>query len=469
MSKGETLRYSVETGFLPLYVRDEKGGEKAAEKNEIKAGEIFFIAYRKLSSDKTRPLTFIFNGGPGSSALMLHMDCFGPRTVALGNGIDIAEFPWRLEDNADTLLTVSDLVFIDPIGTGYSRPESLIDPEKTFWGAEADVKSICSFIRLYLTRKGRFASPLYVMGESYGGFRGGAMAAQLQDIGIQLSGLVLISPALNYQDLVSLIGNDRPYIHALPTMASVAWYHKKLSDRFLSMDQETVFQEAKAWAGSRYLQALWKGNTLEEDEKRAVAVELASYTNLSVEEILQLNLRVPIEYFAGNLLREKQLFVGVYDGRCTASGKTHNYEEDPSTFRAQIPAFSMFMNLLTEEMGYVRDEEYLFSNKDLYPKWNFFTGTSNPTNRGGGFTGALGSLSRSLRRNGQMKLFVASGNYDLRCNRGAAEFAVDQLDVPFSIRKKIRLRAYEGGHMFYTNSVARAKFHSDLVAFYAET
>jgi carboxypeptidase C (cathepsin A) len=159
----------------------------------------------------------------------------------------------------------------------------------------------------------------------------------------------------------------------------------------------------------------------------------------------------------------------VYDARCTASGKGHSYEEDPSIFRAQLPAFSVFMALLTEEIGCVRDEEYLFSNKDLYPKWNFFTGTPNPTNRGGGFTGALGPLSRSLRRNGQMKLFVASGNYDLRCNRGAAEFALDQLDVPISTRKKILMRAYEGGHMFYTNRAARAQFCRDLEAFYAES
>ncbi|GHS93727.1 carboxypeptidase [Synergistales bacterium] len=452
---GETLRYSAEAGFLPTHAAS---GEKT--------GEIFFVAYRKLQDAQPRPLSFIFNGGPGSSSLMLHLDCLGPRTVNLGNGIDIAELPYRLTDNSDTLLSVSDLVFIDPIGTGYSKAENSVDAATTFWGTEADAKSICHFIRLYITRNKCFRAPLYVIGESYGGIRCGAMSAYLQDMGIQPAGLVMISPALNYQDLVFLIGNDRPYIHTLPTMTNAAWYHRKLPQRLLSMEQEAAYQEASAWAQGRYLHALWKGNAITEDEKRSIAEEFSLYTGLAADEILQLNLRVPSEYFAGNILREDRLFLGVYDTRCTSSGKAHVYEEDPSTFRAQLPAFSAFMTLLTEEIGLVRDDEYVFNNKDIYPKWDFSTGVPNPSNRGGGFTGSIELLSKSLRRNERVKLFVASGNYDLRCNRGASEFAVNQMDIPRSVRKKIVTKSYDGGHMFYTNPDAKTKLYRDLKSFY---
>lgn len=455
---GDVLRCDVEAGFLPIFA---KTGEKT--------GEMFYVAYRKPQTNppEPRPVSFIFNGGPGSAALMLHMDCFGPWIVDLGNGIDIAQVPFRLMDNPDTPFSDSDLVFIDPIGTGYSRAVPSLDEAKTFWGADVDAQSVCQFIRVYLTKNRAFGSPFYVIGESYGGFRCGAMAAHLQDMGLQPAGLVLISPALNYQDLVTLAGNDRPYIHTLPTMANAAWYHKKLPQRLLSMDQESVYQEARAWAHSRYLAALWKGNTLGPEEKRALAEEFASYTGLAPEEVLQLNLRVPIEYFAGNLLREDRLFLGVYDARCTSAGKGHSYEEDPSTFRAQLPALPALMCLLTEEIGLVLDEEYRFNNKELYPAWDFFAGVPNPAKRGGGFTGSIDALSKSLRRNETVKLFLASGNYDLRCNRGASEFAMNQLDVPDSVREGIVIKAYEGGHMFYTNPDARAKFCRDLKAFYA--
>jgi carboxypeptidase C (cathepsin A) len=373
-------------------------------------------------------------------------------------------------DNPDTLLEISDLVFIDPIGTGYSRAQPSVDVKETFWGSEADSKSVCSFIRLYLTRKGGFDAPVYVIGESYGGFRCGMMASHLQDIGIQPTGLVFVSPALNYQELAPLPGNDRPYIHTLPTMACTARHHKKLSQRLLSLDTDALYREAKSWAEGRYLPALWKGNALSSEERRNLAEEHASYSGLSVDEVLQLDLRVPLEYFAGNLLRGERLFMGVYDTRCVASGASHIFQEDPSLLRAQLPAVPAFMNFIANEVGLVRDEAYKFSNGEIHPVWDFTTGVpkTEPYSGGEGFAGAIDALSRSLRRNPATKVLVASGNYDLMCNRSSSEFAVDHLDVPTEVRKRIVLKDYEGGHMFYSTAGVRKRFRQDLGEFYSK-
>ncbi|MDR3331086.1 MAG: hypothetical protein LBT08_00515 [Synergistaceae bacterium] len=457
--KGATLKYTAEAGFMPI----------SSDKGE-RLGKFFYVAYKKTGDEgaRPRPISFIFNGGPGSASLMLHIDCLGPRTVDLGGGLEIASAPYRLIDNQETLLQISDLVFIDPIGTGYSKGESSEDTAKTFWGVESDAKSVCSFIRLYLTRNKLHMSPVYIVGESYGGIRAGEMAAYLQDVGIQPTGLVLVSPALSYQELIGAIGNDRPYVHTLPTMTNSAWYHKKLPQRLLSMSQEDAYQEAKAWAGEEYLSALWRGNELDGGEKRAIAEKHASYSGLSVDEILQLDLRVPLEYFAGNLLRDRRAFLGVYDTRCVTSGGAHCFEEDPSLFRAQLPAVSALMSVLTEEIGIVLDEEYMFSNKDIHPTWDFTTGVPKNNGRGGGYASSMAELSRSLRRNGQVKLMMVAGNYDLMCNRESSLYSLNHLDIPPDVRKKLIVKSYDGGHMFYTNPEAKKQFFRDLEAFYEE-
>jgi len=294
------------------------------------------------------------------------------------------------------------------------------------------------------------------------------MASRLQDIGIQPTGLVLVSPALNYQDLVALPGNDRPYVHSFPTMANAAWYHKKLPPQMQSLEREEIYRAAKAWAEGEYLTALWKGNTLSGDERRSVAEKHASFSGLRVEEILQNDLKVSLEYFAGNLLREERLFLGVYDARCVTSGTAHVFAEDPSLIRAQLPAVSAFLRLLTEELDFVRDEEYVFSNGNLHPTWDFTTGVPTTQGRGCGFASSVGDFAKSLRRNGKVKVFVASGLYDLKCNRDSSDFSINHMDVPESVRKNIMLEAYEGGHMFYTNPEARRAFRRDLENFYAQ-
>ncbi len=227
-----------------------------------------------------------------------------------------------------------------------------------------------------------------------------------------------------------------------------------------------IIGAAKEWAEGEYLLALWKGNTLSGEARRAVAEKHASFSGLKVDDILQHDLRVPLEYFAGNLLRDERQILGVYDARCAASGTAHSFEEDPSLFRAQMPAVSALLGMFTDELDFVKDEAYVFTNSKLHPNWDFSTGIPATTGGGCGFAGAVGDFAKSLRRNGAVKVFVASGRYDLMCNRDSSDFSINHMDVPEDVRKKIKLESYEGGHMFYTNPEARRLFRRDLEKFY---
>lgn len=455
---GKSMEYSAFAGYVPLFLDESR-----------KIGEMFFVSYKKKvrQNEEKRPVSFILDGGPGASSIMLHMNFFGPRQVAgTEKGIDLPEMPYRFADNENTLLTHSDLVFIDPVGTGFSRPEEGVDPYKTFWGVKQDIDSICQFIQRYMAQNGLFGSPLYLVGQSYGGFRCGALASALQERGIQPKGIVLISPALSYEDLAALIPNDRPHVHNLPTMCNAAWYHKKLAPEFLGMDREELYQKAKSWAESEYLAALWKGNRLDEAERHSIAEKYSQFSGLRAEEILQNNLRVPIDYFASNLLREKSVFLGAYDARITSRGAIYDLNEDPSMFYAQVPAFSALMDHFSENLNFVESREYIYFNKLLYPAWDFQSGVNNPGNRGGGFACTVGELSKGLRRNPKVRLFVAMGNYDLRCSRASFEYSVNHLDIPKSQRDAITLKHYDGGHMLYTNPAVKKLFKTDLDLFY---
>lgn len=455
---GENIEYVSTSGYVPLFNNDAK-----------RIGDIFFVSYKKKlkRNEYKRPVSFILDGGPGASSIMLHMNFFGPKQVAgTGEGIDLPEMPYRLIDNDTTLLTHSDLIFIDPVGTGFSRPEAGIDPYKTFWGVRQDIDSICQFIQRYMTQNRLFDSAIYLIGQSYGGFRCGALAYELQERGIQPKGIVLISPALSYGELAALIPNDRPHVHNLPTMSNAAWYHKILAPRYLEMEREEVYQEAKLWAESEYLAALWKGNKLNDAERSNIAKTYSGYTGLRIDEILQNNLRVSMDYFSSNLLREKSVFLGAYDARITSSGAFYDLSEDPSMFYAQIPAYSALMSHFSGNLNIVEDREYIYHNKLLYPAWDFTSGANNPGNRGAGFACTVGELSKGLRRNPKVKLFVAMGNYDLRCSRASFEYSVNHLDIPNSQLANVTVKNYDGGHMLYTNPVVKKLFKADLDLFY---
>src|SRR5208337_398579 len=281
-SGGKALKYTATVGLMPLKNAD---GDTEAH--------IFFMAYTldNAPAGAHRPLTFCFNGGPGSSSAWLHMGAIGPRKVKLQSNGGMPRPPFELEDNQETWLDRTDLVFIDPVGTGYSRPAKK-ELGKKFWGVKGDIESVGQFIRLYLTRYERWTSPLFLAGESYGTTRAAGLSGYLIDNGIALNGIVLVSTVLNFETLEFAKGNDLPYVLYLPTYTATAWYHKKLPPDLQGQDLPKILPEVEHWAGNDYALALAKGDQLTDAERGAVAAQLARYSGLSTAYILREPARV---------------------------------------------------------------------------------------------------------------------------------------------------------------------------------
>ncbi|HYM00646.1 MAG TPA: peptidase S10, partial [Blastocatellia bacterium] len=278
--RGRVLKYTATAGLMPL--KDENGTVEA---------HIFYIAYTLDDVDRgKRPLTFAFNGGPGSASIWVHLGCMGPKRIRMQDDGGMPAPPYHLEDNPYTWLDQTDLVFIDPVGTGYSRP---VKPElgKKFWGLQGDISSVGNFIRLYLTEYDRWVSPLFLAGESYGTTRSAGLAGYLIDHGVAFNGIILISTVLNFETLLPARGNDLPYILYLPSFTSTAWFHKKLPPDMQQKSLTDVVAESEKWAGTEYLVALQKGDSMSAQERQDVISKLASFTGLEKGLIDDANLR----------------------------------------------------------------------------------------------------------------------------------------------------------------------------------
>ena len=319
----QTLAYTATVGKMPL--KDEK--------DKI-AAQIFYTAYT-LDADADpadRPLIFVFNGGPGSASIWLHMGALGPKRVDMGDEGFMPPPPYKLIDNAHTWLDLGDLVFIDPVGTGYSRAADPADNEK-YWGLEEDLEAVGEFIRLYLSREKRWTSPLYLAGESYGTTRAAGLAGHLIDRGIAFNGIVLISTVMNFQTLRFTKANDLPYTLYLPSFCAAAHYHGKLEDALQKRDLRELLREVADWAEADYTVALAKGDRMSGDERAEVAERLSRYTGLSQRFILGADLRINIMSFCKELLRDDKRAVGRLDSRfigIMASAEGAAFDFDPS-------------------------------------------------------------------------------------------------------------------------------------------
>src|SRR5579863_5000806 len=351
--EGKVLKYTATAGTLPIKNAD---GETEAH--------IFFIAYtldnpgagQGDSSDWTRrrPLMFSFNGGPGAASVWLHLGCIGPRRVKMQAEGEMPAPPFQLVDNEYTWLDQADLVFIDPVGTGYSRP---IKKElgKKFWGVKGDIESVGQFIRLYLSRYERWMSPLFIAGESYGTTRAAGLSAYLINNGIALNGIVLVSTVLNFETLEFTQGNDMPYVLYLPSYTATAWYHKKLSPELEQQDLAKTLPEVEQWASNDYALALAKGDQLTAGERQSVIDHLSRYTGLSKAYIDQANLRVKQDEFCKELLRDQNRTVGRLDSRFKGmdmSGVSEGPNYDPSEAVIRPPFTSVLNNYVRAELGY---------------------------------------------------------------------------------------------------------------------
>lgn len=448
---GKPLKYTATTGYMLL--KDEKEKPKA---------NVFFVAYTKdgVKDKSLRPVTFAFNGGPGSSSVWLHLGALGPRKVLLSDkGFPLAK-PFRLVDNEYSILDVTDVVMVDPVSTGYSRAVKGVNP-KEFHGFNEDIESTGEFIRLYIAKYERWASPKFLLGESYATTRSAGLSGFLQGRrhGMYLNGIILVSSVLNWQTLRFHRGNDLPYIVFLPTYTATAWYHKKLSQDLQKSDLRDVLAEAEQFALEEYSLALIKGNTLPEDEKKDIIQKLARYTGLSPKYVEQTNMRITLYRFAKELLRDEGYTVGRLDSRFKgkdADSAGEGYEFDPSNAAIYGPFAATLNHYLRSELKYKNDIPYAISG-NVRP-WNF----RNVENR---YLNVAETLRQAMSQNQFLKVFVTNGYYDGATPYFATEYTFSHLDLNNEFKGRIKMGYYEAGHMMYIRKASHAKFKKDIADF----
>ncbi len=447
---GSTVAYTATAGTMLL---SEEFGDPQAS--------IFYVAYTRdgVQDLAQRPLAFCFNGGPGSSSVWLHMGLLGPRRVKLNDDGSLPPPPFGLVDNEFSLLDQCDLIFIDPVSTGYSRPAPETDPSQ-FHGVKEDIRSVGEFIRLYATRNNRWASPKFLIGESYGTTRAAGLSNHLQgELGMYLNGIVLVSAVLDFQTLRFNLGNDLPYVLFLPSFAATAWYHDALDkSRWGSLDE--LLAEAENFATQRYSVALLRGDELDRDRRGKIVRELAGLTGLSEQFIERSDLRVTMQAFGKELLRSRGLTVGRFDSRFTGLDRTvagSRPDYDASYAAAQGPFTAALNHYVRAELKFESDLPYEILTGRVYP-WNYGDWQNSYLN-------VSENLRRAMTRNPYLKVFAANGYYDLATPYFATEYTFAHLGLDKSLRGNVSMGYYEAGHMMYINLPSLAKLKTDMAAF----
>lgn len=456
---GETFAYTVTTGTLVLKEESEKDGASEGEKPKA---SFFFIAYTRddMSDPRTRPLTFSFNGGPGSASVWLHLGALGPRRTAMTDIGDLPPPPYQLVDNEYSLLDTSDLVFIDPVGTGYSRAV-VGEKDKTFHSFKKDIESVGDFIRLYTTRYGRWLSPKFLIGESYGTTRAAGLSGYLQERhGLYLNGIMLVSSILNFGTADFHIGNDMPHILFLPTFTATAWYHRKLNAE-LQNDLRATLNQAEQFAANEYATALMKGDTLTAEERAPIVARLAELTGLTPDYIERTNLRIDIFRFIKELLRDQRRTVGRLDSRFQgierdAAGES--IENDPSLSNIIGPYTATFYDYVRRELKFESDLPYEVLSFKVNTQWAF----SEHENK---YLNVAETLRKAMSINPHLRVFVANGYYDLATPYFATTYTFNHLGLDPSLQSNVSMGFYEAGHMMYVHVPSLAQLKEDLVKF----
>jgi carboxypeptidase C (cathepsin A) len=451
---GAELSYTVTAGRMVL--RLEGHTDDKFDGPQPKA-EVFVTAYTADADDPvTRPVTFAFNGGPGSSSVWLHLGLLGPRRVLMGDVGELLPPPYALADNPQTLLRHSDLVFVDPVSTGFSRAVKGEKP-KDFHGYGGDIESVGEVIRLWTTRNGRWMSPKYLCGESYGTTRAAGLARHLQErYGLYLNGLMLVSAVLDFGTAEFGGGNDDPYALYLPTYAAVAHYHGKHGDRPL-LD---VLAEAEAYAERDYLWALARGSRLDADERAVAAARVAELSGLSADYVDRVNLRPEHVRFLTELLRDRRLVVGRIDGRFTGWDSDYGREtwtSDPSIDAIIGPYTAALNHYVRAELGYSSDLPYEVLTDRVEP-WSYREFENQHVN-------VLAKLAEAMRSNPHMRVHVDCGYLDLATPYFAAEHSFAHLAIPAELAASIDFSYYEAGHMMYLHEPSRLAQSEQLARF----
>ncbi|EGD60549.1 peptidase S10 serine carboxypeptidase [Novosphingobium nitrogenifigens DSM 19370] len=481
--KGQTIAYDTVAGTLVVHPAgwdDTAWRVKTKPKDDDKAlpgaeASMFYVAYfKKGAPSASRPITFLFNGGPGSSSVWLHMGAFGPRRIVTSNDSHTPAAPYDLINNGSSLLDVSDLVFVDAPGTGFSRVAGK-DKEKAFFGMDADADAFAGFIRAFLTRHGRWNSPKYLFGESYGTPRAAMLANKLTtDHMVDLNGVILLSQILNFDlsvDTATLNpGTDEPYIVALPTYAATAWYHNRLpGTRPAAL--EPFLKEVEAFATGDYAAALQQGSQLDPAKKRAIAERMATYIGLPADYILKSNLRVEGGQFTQQLQVGSELTTGRLDSRFSGPAidvlnKEADYDPQAAAIgSAYVSAFNAYAR---DTLHYGQDEAYK-PIIDVFRDWSFEhrqPGMPFPIR---GAANVMPDLAIAMKYNPDLKVLVTGGYFDLATPYFEGWYEMHHLPIPDSLQANISYRYFASGHMVYANEESLKKLHDTVADFITAT
>lgn len=455
MIGGKQVAYEVTAGHLTLVKEDGAPNAK-----------VFFIAYTKsgVTDVAKRPVTISFNGGPGSSSVWLHLGVLGPRRVAMNDDGSTLPPPYKLVDNDYSWLDMTDLVFVDPVSTGYSRANDEKDA-KQFHGYKQDIESVGEFIRRWITDNKRWSSPKFLIGESYGTTRASGLSEHLQHrYGMYLNGVILVSAVLNFQTIDFTEGNDLPFATFLPTYSATAWYHKRLPADMQAKTLEQVVAESRLFAMGDYTLALTKGERLTPAERQATIERIARFTGLSPDYIDKAELRPVIFRYCQELLRDKGLVVGRFDSRYTGTVSDRlgeSMERDPSHHPTIAGCFSTCINdYLTREIGVNTTLPYEVLTGRVWP-WDF----SNATNE---YLNVAPRLRGAIQMNPSLRVWVLNGYYDLATPVYGTEYTFDHLGLPESLRSNISMTYYPAGHMMYLLKQSLMQMKTDATTFYAQ-
>lgn len=450
---GKSVQYTVEAGYLTLQTDYGK-----------KEAHVFYIAYTKndVQDITQRPLTFSFNGGPGSSSVWLHLGMLGPRKIKMSPEGEPPAPPYELVDNHNSWLDKTDMVFIDPVSTGYSRADEKKKADK-FHGYSNDIKSVGDFIRRYLADQKRWGSPKYIIGESYGTIRAAGLSNHLLDeYGIYLNGMIMVSFVNNFQTIKFREGNDLPYKLFLPAYTASAWYHEQLPQELQQQPLTKVLDKAENFASDRYSKALFKGQTLSGEEKQAVVEQYARYTGLDERFINQADLRVNSSQFRKQLLKDSLEITGRFDSRYTSKdiNALSNYpQKDPSYHPTVHGPFSTLINdYLTRELGFNTKVVYEVLSDRVWP-WNYKPYVNEYLN-------VTTDLTEAMVKNPDMKVWVANGYYDLATPYFATQYTINHMNISDEIRDNMQLTFHKAGHMMYVHKPSLEEMKQQAIQFY---
>jgi carboxypeptidase C (cathepsin A) len=452
---GKLIGYTATAGTLLLL-----------DSKDVPTASVFYVAYvaEGLGPTSRRPITFSYNGGPGGSSALVDLGAFGPRTIVTANADQSPPPPYDIVDNADSILDKSDLVFVDAVGTGFSRLAGK-GTGKEYYGVDEDGKSFAQFIRRYISKNDRWNSPKYLAGESYGTTRSAVLANLLEGDGIAVSGVTLMSTVLDFATVFGGNGDDEQYWTYLPTEAAVAAYHQKLPSVPANLDG--LLADVRAFAAGPYARALAEGDAISPAERDQIAAKLHAYTGLPLDYLVRSNLRVPPQRFEKVLLGGENETLGRYDARFRGFDIDPigaDADSDPSSdavFGAFTAAFNRYVRV---ELGYKTDDEYRFIAFDVNGQWNWNRGHAQPVG-----TDVIGDLADAMTADRFLHVLSVNGIYDMATPFFATETSLHHLAIAPELQSNVSFRYYPSGHMIYLNPVAHAALKADLDAFYAAT